>query len=949
MRWIRLVAWLLAGWLAVSTAVADEPIVTRLTPDVRAYPQFFAVVQDQARQIYLGGTDGIARHDGGRWIWQPAPRRGPVRALLVDAGGRVWYGGSDSFGYLRTLPTGEQRYVDLAGQFAGDLRGRQFADVWTIAEHDGTIWFQALHDLFTVDRQGRRIGYWHRDERFGLATQVRGQLWVQWRGEGIRRWDGKAFVPVAGTAMYSGKPIYGIFELADGGLLVHDVGVGLSIWRAGAVTPIDAPTLRDAIGHLYWGVGLGNDRFAFGGDDGRLRVFDRSRQTFSELAVGNGFMSQIIRDRDGALLAVDDRGLIRIPWPLHWSRYGAIDGVAGNVHALARVDRRLFLCGTAGVAQAGVTDGAAVFPARMRAWLQGECWRVRADGDALLVAESMALLSVRGDAVTRLSQDDLYPRALLPDPDDPNLLWVGGENGPALFRRSAGTWHLQGRVQTPGWRITTLAAAPHGVWLGSDDHGLYRARADARAPSGFTLQAWATARGVATDDSDEAQVFAWPEGTYVSTGRGLFRLAGDRYVRDDLGGLQALLAEGEVVNLVDVDVAGAERWAYSYHTVFRKPAGGRWQVALVGDPMLGPIETLLVLPDGDVLVGAAGQVLRYRHEDQPSTAPESPPVRVTALRLTESGGRAQPVALDRPAHIASGGELAFDLGFSDYGSGEKQYQVRLQGLSAAWSDWSRQASYRYFSLPPGEYALQVRARTGYGEAIAGAPFRFVVEPRWYERRGVVPALIVVACALIAGALVQRQRLRVRRLRAHNRELDRLVHARTQDLEHANQRLQDLADRDGLTGIANRRRFDAFLTDALARARARGQALGLALVDVDHFKGYNDRHGHQAGDDVLRKVARLLADGVRGDTLVARYGGEEFAIVVPGCELAPLRELAERLRVRVRAGLGEVTISIGICEFAAAANESAEGLVARADAALYRAKNGGRDRVESWER
>ena len=118
-----------------------------------------------ARQIYIGGSDGILRHDGGRWTWLPSPKRGPVRAIHVDASGQVWFGGRDSFGYLKKLPTGEQQYVDLAPQFAKDLHGQAFSDVWNIAEFKGTIWFRALRGVFAVDASGKRLGYWHRAER----------------------------------------------------------------------------------------------------------------------------------------------------------------------------------------------------------------------------------------------------------------------------------------------------------------------------------------------------------------------------------------------------------------------------------------------------------------------------------------------------------------------------------------------------------------------------------------------------------------------------------------------------------------------------------------------------------------------------------------------------------------------------------------------------------------
>lgn len=194
-----------------------------------------------------------------------------------------------------------------------------------------------------------------------------------------------------------------------------------------------------------------------------------------------------------------------------------------------------------------------------------------------------------------------------------------------------------------------------------------------------------------------------------------------------------------------------------------------------------------------------------------------------------------------------------------------------------------------------------------------------------------------------------------RQRSHARELERQVAERTQALVDANQRLVGLSLTDGLTGLANRRHFDEVLAREGDRSRRDRRPLSLLMLDVDWFKYYNDQYGHPAGDVVLCQLARVLLESVRrpGD-LAARYGGEEFAVILPGLDVEAARAMAERIRARVEAlgivhahGLsGRVTISIGVAEMDLDDAHGAGTLVGQADAALYRAKAGGRNRVET---
>ncbi|MCA9669954.1 MAG: diguanylate cyclase [Myxococcales bacterium] len=186
-------------------------------------------------------------------------------------------------------------------------------------------------------------------------------------------------------------------------------------------------------------------------------------------------------------------------------------------------------------------------------------------------------------------------------------------------------------------------------------------------------------------------------------------------------------------------------------------------------------------------------------------------------------------------------------------------------------------------------------------------------------------------------------LLAQRMRANNYKISENVKLR--------QRYEHDAMVDGLTGVFNRRWLDEKLPRFVRRYRVGQQPLGLLLLDIDHFKRFNDDHGHAAGDRVLKVVADEMGNRLRPDDFRARYGGEEFVVILPNSDLAGSVSAAQRLRhavkkLRVEGEDGKVlppiTVSIGAAVLAP--TESAEALLARADAALYRAKDGGRDAV-----
>ncbi|WP_214407793.1 sensor domain-containing diguanylate cyclase, partial [Pseudonocardia lacus] len=181
-------------------------------------------------------------------------------------------------------------------------------------------------------------------------------------------------------------------------------------------------------------------------------------------------------------------------------------------------------------------------------------------------------------------------------------------------------------------------------------------------------------------------------------------------------------------------------------------------------------------------------------------------------------------------------------------------------------------------------------------------------------------------------------------------LERRIAERTTALRSANAQLELLSTTDALTGIANRRRFDAVLADEWTRSLGTARPVAVVMVDVDHFKQYNDHRGHIAGDACLVEISRLLAAGLRDNDLLCRYGGEEFAAVLPRTDLDAAADVAERMRKAVEeaqlphVGGAVVTVSIGVASLPASSGGQHGELLAHADKALYEAKHAGRNCV-----
>ncbi|MEP7297339.1 MAG: diguanylate cyclase [Burkholderiales bacterium] len=353
---------------------------------------------------------------------------------------------------------------------------------------------------------------------------------------------------------------------------------------------------------------------------------------------------------------------------------------------------------------------------------------------------------------------------------------------------------------------------------------------------------------------------------------------------------------------------------------------------------------------GELLFGGLGGLTVLRPERLTNSA-YHPPIAVTDLSV--DGHAVSPERFHTPGAVAplaippGARGLAVEFAALDYSApGSNQYAYRLDGYDTAWitTDASRRLA-AYTNLPPGEYVLQLRGSNRHGiwtEHPLALPLR--VLPAWYQTLWFRLAAGLCALALVAALVQGRTAL----LRQRQRQLEDQVSERTAELQASQRQLENMAYRDVLTDLPNRRMFVDEFRQRLAQARRQGQTVALLLIDLDHFKQVNDTLGHDAGDALLVGAAKRLREAVRESDTVARLGGDEFAILASDLQTKlGIEVVCQRIidsfatPVPFKGATLATSPSIGVAIFHDH-GDSQDALYKAADLALYEAKRAGRN-------
>ncbi|MBN2873927.1 MAG: diguanylate cyclase, partial [Spirochaetales bacterium] len=328
------------------------------------------------------------------------------------------------------------------------------------------------------------------------------------------------------------------------------------------------------------------------------------------------------------------------------------------------------------------------------------------------------------------------------------------------------------------------------------------------------------------------------------------------------------------------------------------------------------------------------------------------PVRITRIQVDNNDldGALAPWYMEEIRVRWHEANLSLEFAALDYGDPFRvQYAYMLEGFDSDWT-YSGQRSYAsYTNLPGGRsYVFKVKASNGAGEwSEEATSLAVIVSTAPWVTWWAISLYLIAASGGVWMFVVVRSRALLKD------QVDELSVLKRQ-LELANVRLEQLASHDGLTGLLNRRALDAELLRRHTAAASLVEPISVLMIDIDYFKNFNDRYGHQLGDECLIAVCARIGESLeRPQDSIARYGGEEFAAILPGTDEAGARRVAERVRTAVEA-LGivheashisrVVTVSVGYVSRVPVPGDDPARLMDLADEALYRAKNAGRNRI-----
>jgi diguanylate cyclase (GGDEF)-like protein len=934
---------------AAAPTLRGMPLIRHFSPeDYNATPSHWSIATDKDGRLFVGNSEGVLRYDGETWSLIELPGQQIAREVVTGADQRIYVGSYDSFGWLMTSPDGEIVYQELMTAVGLKGKDRNVGNVWQVLATDEGVYFRGESALHFLSYDHQRVKHWPLPENQRSFFTQGNQLYARIDGLGFSRFvDGK-FELEPGGELFRDTPLVGVIGRPGWRLLVVDDG----LYRDDdvGIRPLPQNPGTDLKGtRPYVTLPLPDGSFVVGSLRGDLFRFGADYQLRNHIPLGSFGVHALGTDHEGGLWAATEGDLMRMSLPSPWSFIGAAQGLGGNVYDFEWYEGGLWLATTRGVVRMAPNEHGGIDNTETH-WTDFEAFAVDGTEAGLVIAHRNGVMVLdKGATAPRalFTTESESVSELLRSKSNPDHIYALADEHLYVLALREGKWTLEFQALLDGVSAFGLIeTAPQEIWFGDGRGGPQRWTLDLANRKVSKREVFGAKQNLDLDPASGSSLFLLDGEVHVITGKRGYRFRSPAFIPD--AGPPFTLVDRPQELVVEQTPIGT--YAFTHRQLWLRPPGKQdWKPIYLGSQLAAGYGRLRYNHDNVLRIVTWSGLLQYNAAEK---APPQAPLQLGFETVTAESPDGQelrrlPLVSQRtPVEIPSGYRLHFRYGIVSMDSA-LEFRYRLNGgdLPDPWSAWTDRDLF-VRAITQGDYLLEVQARTRSGRVAAPTSYRYRILPRWHENWWVRALGALLLLGVVGLAVQEFVRRRTQRYIEANRKLEARIGERTHELEEVNRKLAELATEDALTGVNNRRALENGLQREWYRCHDQRRPLSVLMIDVDHFKKYNDTHGHLEGDVLLRSIAKQLYqlhDAKR--ELLARYGGEEFALLLPGVHQDEAVRRAEKIRQALHEHIGETTISIGVAGFVPSMQGDSANLLRRADAALYRAKRAGRNRVE----
>ena len=908
----------------------------------------YDMVQGANNVIFVVFEKGIKIYNGSEWQVVEIPESHDLRTLYYDNEKRVYFGGRGTKGYIELDQFGEYQYTLIKEE-----ESSQAEDIWGLLACNKHIYFQSTYQIFSFNPMDKSSKNWSFEAKLGAIICLNNELTIQDRKKGLLKLQKDNWL-ASDIKLENNALIYELEKTATNTIFILSDSEEWRIIKNNKVFSLSFGKQLPNLDNYVAIESLSDGKFVLGTNNGLLTFIDTNSMEAESFQMSNEWISKIVKTQDNGLLVLTEFEIFYLEWPTPLRTQGRESGLASATNDISGWNGKLYVSSSAGVFLEEKNQLVYQHKLFKRLnWTNKEAWNLLPiNNKQALLAESHEIFLIENNSDITITPITtvIYPRKLIQSQYDPNVIYVITEfDVQTLQKTDEKTWYLN----------KILDYVPHSLieqnsttlLVSTAEHGLNRVTIKTSEEKVIEENNISNKLGLPMIRSNGLQFLrANDNSIYAFNHESVYKLNNGRFIEDPLFDLIPFLGKNILQDLFQ----SPEGLFYGYTAtkLIYLNNENNWRLVDVSNYIKGQITTVKAI-DNEIKIASHGSVITYlTNLLTPQDQPEFDLFISNVTFKNTDGTKKLPI---NPQQIFSfeqdEGEISFSFVLTDLKNQDKtQYRYRLSGSNQTWAHYIDKTHVSFNQLAAGEYTFEVQARDYLKRIYTIKGYPFTVKPHWYLTL-YAKILWVILFILVIAFLVQLLiKWREKVHEAQKLELKQIIREKTTALKQANDSLQKMAHRDGLTGLFNRLYLDEYIESLIDKNINK---IIVMMLDMDCFKKYNDNNGHVAGDELLKKLAKYLKNTINKSTdVVARYGGEEFVAILVNTTLDEALSKAEKIRSSIENKQNKIGISIGISESDENLSQKNANdiyhLIDQADQALYQAKRSGRNRIKTYD-